>query len=301
MKTQLSVLADFLSNVRLPHRTKFIPLAWAAKPARVVAPLAVLVVGGVLVTAAISSPQDAGDRPMTADPGPTGSFAWKGFNWEKRDWNGAPQFNAAFDAANVADPDSNGHVQLAISNPAGKEPSGAEFRSTRRGFGYGTYTTTVERNINLLQPEIVWGCLYTYDPSAQPGYNEIDLCEASAWGGGGAYGQSWPVTQGHGYWVDASKPSGEGNKKSDFEVIDSPVLTHRLVWEPHRLTFETYAGEGFGGQRIKRTVLEGPTVPTPAKEAVHFNLWVIGGGGGDPANVEAETVTVRDFSFTPAK
>jgi hypothetical protein len=300
MKLRSSVMAGLLSSPGLRHRADSFLLDWRSSLGRVVGFFSVLAAAGLLVTAAISLARDTGGTPMPDNPGPPGSFAWKGFNWEKRDWSGPPQFNEAFDAANVSDPDSNGYVRLAISNPSGTNPSGAEFRSTRRGFGYGTYTTTVEKNINMLQPEVVWGCLYTFDPSASPGYNEIDLCEASAWGGGGRYGQSWPVTQGHGYWMDAGKPSGEGNNKSDFEVADSTILTHKMVWEPHKVTFETYAGDGVTGRRLKRTVLEGPTVPTPRKEAIHFNLWVIGGGGGNPNNVKAETVTLRDFSFTPA-
>ncbi|WP_425864839.1 hypothetical protein [Arthrobacter sp. TWP1-1] len=233
------------------------------------------------------------------DPGPVGSFAWKGFNWQKRFWGGAPQFNQSFDPANVSNPDANGYVALTISNPSGSAPAGAEFQSTRQGFGYGTYSTTVEKNINLLQKEVVWGCLFPYDPDASPGFNEIDLCEASAWGGGASYGESWPVTQGHGYWFDASKPAGEGNSTITFDVPNELILTHKLVWEPGKLTFETYAGEGYTGTLIKRTVMEGATVPVPAKEAIHFNLWVTGGGGGDPAHVAPETVILRDFSFTP--
>jgi hypothetical protein len=73
-----------------------------------------------------------------------------------------------------------------------------------------------------------------------------------------------------------------------------------MVWEPGRLTFETFAGEGFAGTLLKRTVLEGATVPVPAKEQIHFNLWVTGGGGGDPAHVKPESVVIRDFSFIPA-
>jgi hypothetical protein len=73
-----------------------------------------------------------------------------------------------------------------------------------------------------------------------------------------------------------------------------------MVWEPGKLTFETYAGEGFTGALLKRTVLVGSTVPVPAKEAVHFNLWVTDGGGGDPAHVKPESVVIRDFSFVPA-
>jgi hypothetical protein len=108
------------------------------------------------------------------------------------------------------------------------------------------------------------------------------------------------VTQGHGYWFDATKPPGEGNNTTVFDVTSSPITTHRMVWEPGRVTFETFSGEGFTGALLKRTVLEGATVPAPAKEQIHFNLWVTGGGGGDPARVKPEKVVIRDFSFVPA-
>lgn len=268
--------------------------------ARFFRPLAVLAATAVAVLAFVPSAQTADTTPVDQNPGPAGSFTWKGFNWEKRFWGGAPQYNKAFDAANVGSPDASGYVSLSLTNPTGEAPIGAEFQSTRQGFGYGTYSTTVEKNLSMLQKEVVWGCLFTYDPLAEPGFNEIDLCEASAWGGGAAYGESWPVSQGHGYWFDASKPPGQGNNTVTFDVTSSPVTTHRMVWEPGKLTFETYSGEGFVGTLLKRTVLEGSTVPVPAGERLHFNLWVTGGGGGDPAHVRPETVVVRDFSFTPA-
>lgn len=257
-----------------------------------------LAAAGLALLASMPAAQAA--DATSPDPGPAGSFSWKGFNWEKRFWGGAPHYNGLFAAANVVNPDSNGYVTLKLTNPSGDAPVGAEFQSTRKGFGYGTYSTTVEKNLSLLQKEVVWGCLFTYDPLAEPGHNEIDLCEASAWGGGAAYGQSWPVGQGHGYWFDATKAPGEGNNTVVFDVTASPITTHRMVWEPGKLTFETYAGEGFAGTLLKRTVLQGSTVPVPAEEQVHFNLWVTGGGGGDPAHVKPESVTVRDFSFVPA-
>jgi hypothetical protein len=244
--------------------------------------------------------QAADTTPLDPNPGPAGNFTWKGFNWEKRFWGGAPQYNGAFASANVSNPDANGHITMNLTNPTGQAPVGAEFQSTRQGFGYGTYSTVVAKDLTNLQKEVVWGCLFTYDPLAGPGYNEIDLCEASAWGGGGLYGESWPVTQGHGYWFDATKPPGEGNNTTVFGVTSDPITTHRMVWEPGKITFETFAGEGFAGPQLKRTVLEGATVPVPAKEQIHFNLWVTGGGGGDPAHVKPESVVIRDFSFIAA-
>jgi hypothetical protein len=262
---------------------------------------AVAAVAAAVLVAGVVTPAGAvNNEVMTAtDPGPAGSFPWKGFNWQKRFWLGAPHYNRAVDPANVTNPDASGFVTLKITNPTGKAPIGAEFLSTRKGFGYGTYSVTVEKNLAAMQKEVVWGCLFTYDPAAAPGYNEIDLCEASAWGGGAAYGESWPVSAGHGYWFDATKPPGQGNNTVTFGATADPILTHRMVWEPRRIIFETFAGAGYTGKLLKRTVLEGSTVPVPAKEAIHFNLWVTGGGGGNPATVKPETVTLRDFSFTP--
>lgn len=301
MKLQLPA-TGFLDLVqRLRRRSKSLALACAASAPRVAAQVVVTVgAATLLVIGALHAAGSPGGQQVAANPGPAGDFTWKGFNWKKRDWNGPPQYNERFDANNVGDPDAKGFISLKITNSSGKSPTAAEFRSTRRGFGYGTYTVTVEKNINQLQKEVVWGCMYTYDPDVIPGYTEIDLCEASAWGGGGTYGVSWPVTQGHGYWLDATKPNGEGNRKVDFEVFDSLILTHKMVWEPGKLTFETYAGETSSHRLVRRTVLDGPTVPQPSKEAVHFNLWVIDGGGGNPDTVKPETVVVRDFSFIPS-
>ncbi|GAA2175499.1 hypothetical protein GCM10009784_18100 [Arthrobacter parietis] len=253
----------------------------------------------VLAVSAVPGASAADNSTMTTDPGPAGDFTWEGYNWLKRSWTGGPHYNGSFDPANVSGPDANGKVSLALTNPSGNAPVAAEFQSTRRGFGYGTYSAVVERNLQTLQKEVVWGCMFTYDPDSAPGHNEIDVCEASAWGGGAAWGESRPVRQGHGYWFDATKPAGTGSTVVNFDVTPDPVLTHRLVWEPGRLTYETFAGEGYSGTLLKRTVLEGATVPVPAREAVHFNLWVTGGGGGYPNQVRPEQVTVRDFSFTP--
>lgn len=261
-----------------------------SRSARSVKPLAMLAAAGLAMLACLPSAQAAEPTPL--GPGPVGNFSWKGFNWEKRFWGGAPQYNLLFDAANVSNPDANGYVTLKLTNPTGGAPVGAEFQSTRQGFGYGTYSTTVEKNLSLLQKEVVWGCLFTYDPLAEPGFNEIDLCEASAWGGGASYGESWPVTQGHGYWFDAGKPPGEGNNTTVFDVTASPITTHRMVWEPGKLTFETYAGEGFTGALLKRTVLEGSTVPVPGQGSRPLqplgHRWRRRGSGAGEARVRGD-------------
>lgn len=282
-----------LSNASLMHPRKKVLKRNLSK-------VAVVALTSAFLLGNVNASQAADTTPMDSNPGYAADFSWKGLNWEKRFWSGGPNVNGQWDRNNVSNPDANGYVKLSLSNPTGSAPVGAEFQSTRRGFGYGTYSTTVEKNISALQKEVVWGCLFTYDPDAEPGHNEIDLCEASAWGGGAAYGESWPVEQGHGYWFDATKPAGQGNNTTNFTAPSNAILTHKMVWEPGKITFETYAGEGYSGTLLKRTVLEGSTVPVPAQERIHFNLWVTGGGGGTPQQVKPESVTIRDFKFTPA-
>lgn len=233
----------------------------------------------------------------TNDPGPTGDFSWEGFNWTKRSSNGAPAFNGKWNPNNVINPDVNGEVQLKITNPTGLAPESAEFYSTKEGFGYGTYTVTVQKDLADMQDEVVWGCLFTYDSNTTPGYNEIDLCEASAWGGGGS--ANWDPTQGHGYWFDAAAGPGVGNSTITFPVPKTSTQTHRLVWEENKLTFYTFAGSNTSAPLAKKTVMTGTKVPKPARERVHFNLWVVGGNGGEPETVTPETAILKDFEFIP--
>lgn len=236
----------------------------------------------------------------TQDPGPVGDFNWQGLNWHKRAWAGAPHYNGQWQASNVT-PNADGTVTLSLTNPTGNAPQAAEMQTTKRGFGYGTYTTVIEKQVDAMQPEVVWGCMFTYDPDAAPGYAEIDLCEASAWGGGGSYGQNWPITQGHGYWWDAALGGGgKGNVVETFTPGTTLVQTHKLVWEKDKLTFETYEGEGLTGRLVKQTVLTGDKVPEPANERIHYNLWVIGGNGGNPDQVKPETAKVKSLTFVPA-
>lgn len=233
----------------------------------------------------------------TVDPGPVGDFSWKNFNWTKRTDANAPMYNGKWNPANVVSPDVNGDVKLKITNPTGNSPEAAEMISTKEGFGYGTYDVKVAKDLTKMQDEVVWGCLFTYDPNAKPSMNEIDLCEASAWGGGGT--ANWDPTQGHGYWIDAAAGPGVGNSTITFPVPTSSIQTHRLVWEPGKLTFYTFAGDGTSAPLAKKTVMTGPNVPVPAKEHVHMNLWVTGGNGGNPDHVLPEEVTIKDFKFTP--
>jgi hypothetical protein len=224
------------------------------------------------------------------DAGPAGDFFWKGFNWTKRTEAGSPSYNGKWATANVSGPDSNGYITLHISNPTGSSPISGEFDSTRQGFGYGTYTTVVDTRLDTMNKSLVFGCLFTYDDfTSHASHNEIDVCETSAWGI-----SKNPVTLEHTYYTDA----GGGTDIVDAVPIPSTApLTHRMVWAPGKIAWDSYIGVGTGGQLIRHTERTS-SLPVPNKEQLVFNLWAFDQGSATAAPLD---VVIRDFSFVPAQ
>lgn len=222
---------------------------------------------------------------------------WKGYTWIKRTTSGAPMYNNQWDSANVTDPDAMDYIRLKISNPTSNSPYGAEIFTSGATFGYGTYYTVVERRLDNINKAVVFGGLFTYDSGVSVYHNEIDICEVSAWGGGAS--QTDPVQIGHVFWKDVASTN-----TSVSNVVNMPsdvVHTHRMTWGVDQLVFESFKGEGIGGELIMRTI-QTVDIPTPASEQVHFNIWVFDSevsGSADPATVPETEVIIRDFQFTP--
>jgi hypothetical protein len=225
---------------------------------------------------------------VALDPGPPGDFFWKGLNWRRRTEAGAPAYNGKWGTANVLAPDANGYVTLRITNPTGSSPISAEFNTTRGGFGYGTYTDVVAARLDTMHKSLVLGGLFTYDNNNEPTHNEVDIHETSAWGGTG------PVSLDHTYYKNVN---GNNTGVAVSTPIPADVVqTHRLIWEPGKLTWDSFIGTGTGGQLIKHTV-QTVGVPVPATEALCINLWAF---DTKAANVGPFEVVLRDFSFVPA-
>ena len=100
-------------------------------------------------------------------------FSWSGLDWRRRTRGEAwgPAYNRSWEAGNVSVPDARGDVTLRVTNPTGRSPVSAEMSTTRCGFGHGTYSMTVPKRLDVMQPELVWGGLFTYDPDAAPGFS----------------------------------------------------------------------------------------------------------------------------------
>lgn len=217
-----------------------------------------------------------------------GTFEWKGYTWRRRTWSGAPQYNGQWLAGNVSSPDSNGYVNLSITNPTGTSPFAAEFSSDIQGWGYGTYTTVVGTQLNGMQSALVWGGMFTYDDLLPPAHNEIDVNETSAWG-------LSVVRTGHNIFY----PDGLGGAteyEDRYDTTSDVVTTHQMIWEPTSITWRSYAGTGTSGTLLEETKVT-TNLPTPANERVFFNIWVNEYDLALAAAAPAFTVTVRDFTF----
>lgn len=223
------------------------------------------------------------------------TFEWMGSTWVKRpsSESGGPTYNGAWEARNVV-PNPDGTVTLNITNPTGNSPISAEFYSEQDGWGYGTYQTTIQTRLDTLDKAVVFGGLFTYDKNLPPSHNEIDICESSAWGGGPL--QNWAVVTSHVHWKNVDGVNTNVNN-GQYNATSDAVVTHRMKWEPGKITYESFVGDGTDGPLLMRSVAT-DNVPVPAKEKVHFNLWVFN-LDNPPADTPPTSVTIRSMSFEP--
>lgn len=220
------------------------------------------------------------------------TFTWKGYEWEKRTSAGAPAHNGQWNPDGViVAPD--GSVALNLSNPTGDSPYSAEFLSVQEGWGYGTYTVTVDAALSTMHHNVVFGGLFLYDSSdsAPITHREIDVHETSAWGG------EFAPTVAHTYWRDVA---GVNTSEAEYVPVPAETLqTHVLIWQQDRLTYRSYLGGAATGTPYHETVFF-DDVPTPGNEKVHFNLWSFA-LDGDTATADTTsntTVIIKDFSYS---
>lgn len=226
-------------------------------------------------------------RPYVAD-----SFEWKGETWWRRDnTGGGPTYNGEWRKGNVSDPDENDYITLYLTNPTGSKPIAAEFWSDIQGRGYGTYVSVIGTSLSTMHKSVVFGGMFTYGDSGVTN-NEIDVHETSAWGV-----NANTVNLEHTYFVPDN--GGKVGITNGTPIPSDAIQTHRLIWEPGKLTFDSFKGVGFDGELILHTERTAD-VPTPNDESVHYNLWVVDGDWVDvnPDGATPIAITIMDFSFT---
>lgn len=221
--------------------------------------------------------------------GTSGGLIWKGYAWTRRTDEGAPHYNGSWDPANVIGPDGDNHMTLRLTNPSGTFPIAAEFYTVQEGFGYGVYTSVIATRLDTLYKSTVFGGMFTYDNNnSYVTNNEIDVHETSAWGEAGS------VQLEHTYFINSG---GVKTGVTDGTNIPTDILmTHRMRWQPGKITWDSFKGVGVDGTVALHTV-QTNQVGTPAQEVIDFNLWVFGDGPTNPALAPQQDVTIQDFTF----
>lgn len=222
------------------------------------------------------------------------TFTWSGHEWTKRSNPGAPTYNGQWSTDNVVPRGDT--VLLAVTNPTGSSPVAGELRSTRTGWGYGTYTAVVSGDFTGMGQSVVMGNLFTYDFTQGPGAsaNEIDAGEISAWGM-----PDEPKTVSTSHWVDGGPTNVMGIVK-ELHVTGPTTMTFQLEWVPGRITYRVFHGAGTAGPVFGTKVVT-RDVPVPANEQVVFNAWVTGANPDDEAVTRPFVATLHSFDFAPLR
>jgi hypothetical protein len=220
-------------------------------------------------------------------------FSWKGLSWNKRIHAGPPANNQTWSSSNISVSPTTGYLNLQLTNPTGNAPVGCEIFSEKRGFGYGTYTVVVDARLDNIGSPASFGGLFTFDFTSAPDYKEIDAGEVRDY----ASNPNKRILKNHVY----NNAGSRAFVTDDLDVPSSPLQTHRMIWEPNKITFDSYLGEGINGTNYSH-VVHTTNIPTPGLERVHFNIFVDSTLTGY-LNVSPLTVVVRNFSFshTPRK
>jgi hypothetical protein len=245
--------------------------------------------------------------PPPAQPLPTTRFIdWSGYTWEVRDnaWNnGAPQFNSNWAMTNVirgattTDP-----LTFKITNPDGKTPYAAQI-ATKNSLGYGTYTLHASGNFDTMDKSIVFGSMFTFDPTTpnNPGYNEIDAAEVSRWGDiNGAYPNE--VVKQTYYTKTNQQVSMAGNGFPWPSGLRD--ATFQIIWKPGTITLTTFKGDSTAAKDIVvSNTSNNSNVPVPAAQKLYINAWVYQysntGQPASSANVPPTTFILHSFSYVP--
>lgn len=168
--------------------------------------------------------------------------------------------------------------------------------------GYGTYcfqTTGL-----AIDPAMVAG-MFPYDSCVPPDHREIDF-EYARWGNAADACNAQYVVQPCGTCLGCGLDCQDHCRR--FAVPDPNIdLTHYLVWELGRATFQTYAGRHCRGTPPTADLIQEWTttagVPQPGTEYFRFNFWLIDRTGDEvsdpPLDGQADAFAVTDFVWTP--
>jgi|GEM_PF-792058 len=207
------------------------------------------------------------------------TIQFAGLTWNVRNTYGGPGPNNWTSSSNSVWVDNDGNLHLKIRKLGDNWYCSEVW--TDDSFGYGEYKFYVSSNVENYDENIVCG-LFTYLTDN----DEIDI-EFSRWGDPGS-NAGWYVVQ----------PSCPGNYESFPLNLTGDFSTHRFIWGPTQIKFESWHGhydEPPQGNLIHEWTYTGDDIPDPGNEKLHLNFWLM--NGIPPSNQLDAELVISDFAF----
>jgi hypothetical protein len=214
-----------------------------------------------------------------ARPGPGGpkSVLFDGYTWTVKASSRKIGPGPNLFSPDLAWVDNNGALHLRIAKVGGRWSVSEVINQA--SLGYGTYSWSVQADLDRLDRQVVLG-LFTWNDDPAYNHRELDV-EFARWG------NAADPTNGQFVVQPYDTPA---NLLRITQVPGFATTTHGFTWRPDRVDF-------FSSAAPTSWAYSGPDVPRPGGENSRMNLWLFRGVA--PSNSQPAEVVITDFTFTP--
>jgi hypothetical protein len=217
----------------------------------------------------------------------TNMLSFAGRNWEVWDWISTPGEN--FFGKESVFKDTNGWLHLRCTQVSGTWYSAA--LQTTNSLGFGEYRWHLGNRVDLIDSNLVVG-LFTYAQEGQYGtnQNEVDI----------EFSRAFPGTQTNWLVYTVQPYNVPGNTESQPAVLTNELTTHRFIWRPDGVHWQSYYGhtpEPEPGSVFGEWRFLGRDIPDETNELCVMNLWLFFTNA--PYFTQNVEYIVRDFVFIP--
>lgn len=218
----------------------------------------------------------------------TSRVVFAGRTWTVIDWNATPGPN--WFSTNCAYVDGNGSLHLAMKKQDGQWHAGAV--ECEEHPGYGEYRWYMGSRLDLIDSNAVLG-LFTFaqEPIHGTNQNEVDI-EVS---------RAFPGTQTNCLVLTVQPYNIPGYTQAFPLDLTNDQTTHRFVWRPDEVWWQSYYGHTPAPADASRILAEhrfrSRGIPLETNETINMNFWLFFTNA--PAGTQVVDMVIDGFEFVP--
>ena len=219
---------------------------------------------------------------------PTNFIRFANRDWIVLDQPSSPGEN--YYSTNCVSVDTNGWLHMEVKKIGGVWH--CPFLETTQSLGFGEYRWYVGNALERIDSNLVVG-LFNYAQESVFNTNQIEVdIEVS---------HAFPGTQTNCLVYTVQPYTIPGNSYSHPLETTNDLTTHRFMWRPDRVDWQSYYGHTpeplDDSHFIAAWRFEGRGIPIETNEVAYMNLWLFYTNA--PVNTQAVEMIIRDFLFTP--